>query len=71
MWEGDIILRAMDIKGVYPEDYGAVCAAFRAVPTYLDCSDSDSFPAQMCGYARKCIGYAARMRDLGIIPPEN
>ena len=69
-WEGDPILRAMDVAAVYPEDYGAVCAAFGAAPAYLSRSDSDGFPDHMCGYARNCIGYAARMTDLGEIPPE-
>jgi len=26
-WEGDVILKAMDLEVVYPENYGAVCAA--------------------------------------------
>ena len=69
-WEGDIILKAMDIAAVYPEDYGAVCAAFGAAPAYLERSDADGFPSHLCGYARNCIGYAARMKDLGEIPPE-
>ncbi len=69
-WEGDIILKAMGIDAVYPEDYGAVCAAFGTAPAYLDRSDSDGFPTHMCGYARNCIGYTATMTDLGEIPPE-
>ena len=69
-WEGDVILRAMDIESVYPENYGAVCAAFGAAPAYLDRSDADGFPTHMCGYARNCLGYTARMMDLGEIPPE-
>lgn len=69
-WEGDPILKAMDIEFVYPENYGAVCAAMGAAQSYLERSDSDGFPTHMCGYARNCIGYAARMRDLGEIPPE-
>ena len=69
-WEADPILKAMGIEIVYPENYGAVCAAFGAAPAYLDRSDSDGFPTHMCGYARNCIGYAARMKDLGEIPPE-
>jgi len=69
-WEADPILKAIDIEIVYPENYGAVCAAFGAAPAYLDRSDSDGFPTHMCGYARNCIGYAARMKDLGEIPPE-
>lgn len=69
-WQGDPILRAMDIAAVYPEDYGAVCAAFKAAPAYLERSDVEGFPSHMCGYARNCLGYAARMKDLEEIPPE-
>jgi len=69
-WGGDSILRAMDIAAVYPEDYGAVCAAFGTAPAYLERCDADGFPTHMCGYARNCIGYAAKMKDLGEIPPE-
>ena len=69
-WGGDIVLRAMDVACVYPEDFGAVCAAFGVAPSYLARSDSDGFPAHMCGYARNCLGYASLMKDLGEIPPE-
>ena len=69
-WEADPILLAMDVEMVYPENYGAVCAAFGAAQDYLARSDSDGFPTHMCGYARNCLGYAARMKDLGEIPPE-
>ncbi len=69
-WHGDLILRAMGIEAVYPENYGTVCAAFGAAPDYLQRSDSAGFPNHMCGYARNCIGYTARMHELGEIPPE-
>lgn len=69
-WEGDPIIMAMGIEAVYPENYGAVCAAMGAAQAYLERSDSEGFPTHMCGYARNCIGYAARMKDLGEIPPE-
>ncbi|MFC2017038.1 2-hydroxyacyl-CoA dehydratase [Chloroflexota bacterium] len=69
-WEGDSILKAMGVETAYPENYGAVCAAMGAAPTYLECSDAEGFPSHMCGYARNCIGYTARMKDLGEIPPE-
>ena len=69
-WGGDVVLRAMDVACVYPEDYGAVCAAFGVAPSYLARSDSDGFPTHMCGYARNCLGYASLMKDLGEIPPE-
>ena len=69
-WEGDLIMKALDIATLYPEDYGAVCAAFGAAPGHLERSDADGFPAHMCGYARNGIGYAAKLHDAGGIPPE-
>jgi benzoyl-CoA reductase/2-hydroxyglutaryl-CoA dehydratase subunit BcrC/BadD/HgdB len=69
-WEADPILKAMGVEAVYPENYGAACAAFGSAQGYLDRSDVEGFPDHMCGYARNCIGYAARMKELGAIPPE-
>ena len=69
-WEADPILKAMDMELVYPENYGAASAALGTAQAYLERSDSDGFPSHMCGYARNCFGYAARMKDLGEIPPE-
>jgi benzoyl-CoA reductase subunit B len=69
-WQADPILKAMDIEIVYPENYGAVCAAFGAAQHYLDRSDEEGFPTHMCGYARNGIGYAAEMQELGEIPPD-
>jgi len=70
-WGGDCLLRVMDVACVYPEDFGAVCAAFGAAPGYMASSDSNGFPTHMCGYARNCLGYASQMKDLGEIPPES
>ncbi len=67
-WGGDVVLRAMDVACVYPEDYGAVCAAFGAAPGYLGRSDTEGFPTHMCGYARNCLGYASQLKELGQIP---
>ncbi|UCD54103.1 MAG: 2-hydroxyacyl-CoA dehydratase [Dehalococcoidia bacterium] len=69
-WHGDLILRAMGIEAVYPENYGTVCDAFGAAPDHLQRSDSEGFPNHMCGYARNCIGYTAKMHELGEIPPD-
>ncbi|MFC1967734.1 2-hydroxyacyl-CoA dehydratase subunit D [Chloroflexota bacterium] len=68
-WGADVVLRAMDVACVYPEDYGAVCAAFGAAPAHLERCDAEGFPTHMCGYARNCLGYASIMKDLGEIPP--
>jgi len=71
-WLADAIFNAMDIAAVYPESYSAACAAMGAAQPYLDRCDEEGFPTHMCGYARNCIGYTARMmNDLGgEIPPE-
>ena len=69
-WEADPILIAMDVEVIYPENYGAMCAANGVAQNYLDRSDAEGFPTHLCGYARNCLGYAARMKDLGGIPPE-
>lgn len=69
-WEADPILKAMDIEIVYPENYGAVCAAMGNAQKYLDRSDAEGFPTHMCGYARNCIGYTAEMTELGRIPSD-
>ena len=71
-WEGDVILKAMDLEIVYPENYGAACAAMGVAQSYLDRADADGFPAHLCGYSRNAFGYASRMmKELnGEIPPE-
>jgi len=69
-WQIEPILMAMDIEIVYPENYGTVCAASGNAQAYLDRASEEGFPDHMCGYARNCIGYTARMKELGEIPPE-
>ncbi len=71
-WEGDVILKAMDLEVVYPENYGAVCAAQGVAQSYLDRADADGFPTHLCGYSRNTFGYTSRMmKELGgEIPPE-
>lgn len=69
---GVVILKAMDVEVVYPENYGTVCAASGVAQSYLDRSDADGFPTHLCGYSRNDFGYTSRMmRELsGEIPPE-
>ncbi len=69
-WAGHI-LRAMDVKAVFPENYSSLCAAQGKAGSFLERSDAEGFPTHLCGYARACVGYAARMADEGgEIPPE-
>ncbi len=69
-WEGDIIMRAMGVTPVYPENFGTVCASTGAAQKYMALCDGEGFPTHLCGYARNCIGYAAEMKKLGKIPPD-
>lgn len=65
------LLNAIDIESVYPENYGPVCAAAGAAQPFLDRCEAEGYPTHMCGYMRNCLGYTARMMDLGgEIPPE-
>ena len=64
-------LSAMGIECVFPENYGTICAASGVAPAFLERADAEGFPTHMCGYARNCLGYTARMRELTWdIPPE-
>jgi len=71
-WEGDVILKAMDIEVVYPENYATVCATQGIAQSFLDRADADGFPTHLCGYSRNTFGYASRMmKEMnGEIPPE-
>ena len=71
-WEGDMIIKAMDLETVYPENYGTVCASAGIAESYLDRADAAGFPTHLCGYARNCFGYTVRMIEElnGEIPSE-
>jgi benzoyl-CoA reductase/2-hydroxyglutaryl-CoA dehydratase subunit BcrC/BadD/HgdB len=71
-WQGDVILKAMGIEVVYPENYATIVASMGEAERYMNLSDADGFPSHMCGYARTTIGYTCRMmKEMeGRIPPE-
>jgi len=65
------ILSAMDVISVYPENYSSLCAAAKLAGPFLERAESEGYPTHLCGYARTCVGYSARMVELdGQIPPE-
>lgn len=70
-WLGASICKALGVELVFPENYGAFCAASRAAEEYLDYSEMDGFPATLCGYARNCFGYARKLKENNYIPPDN
>jgi benzoyl-CoA reductase/2-hydroxyglutaryl-CoA dehydratase subunit BcrC/BadD/HgdB len=70
-YEGELIANAMGIELVFPENYGAFCAALRLAEPYLERSDAEGFPATLCGYARNCFGYASMMAENDMqVPPD-
>jgi len=62
-YQGELIAEAMGVELVFPENYGAFCAALHMAEPYLERSDSEGFPASLCGYARNCLGYASFMAE--------
>jgi benzoyl-CoA reductase/2-hydroxyglutaryl-CoA dehydratase subunit BcrC/BadD/HgdB len=73
MLEGwaNAILNAMDIITVFPENYSSLCAAQKLAGPFLERAETEGYPTHLCGYARACVGYSARMVELdGRIPPE-
>ena len=60
-WQGELIAKAMGVHLVFPENYGAFCAARRQAAPYLERSASAGYPTTHCGYARNCICYASML----------
>jgi len=69
-WEADLVLRAMGITPIFPENFAAVSASKGMSPKYQGLSDAEGFPTHLCGYARNSLGYSAEMKKLGHIPPD-
>ncbi|MFQ5924873.1 MAG: 2-hydroxyacyl-CoA dehydratase subunit D [Dehalococcoidia bacterium] len=67
-WQGESILKAMGVVIVYPENFGAACAADGAAEAYLERCEAEGFPSHLCGYGRNSLGYTATMMELGEIP---
>ncbi|MBW2200822.1 MAG: 2-hydroxyacyl-CoA dehydratase [Deltaproteobacteria bacterium] len=67
-WQGELIAKAMGVELVFPENYGAFCAAVRKAEPHLEVAESEGFPATLCGYARNCIGYTKMLADNDFVP---
>jgi len=68
-WEGTIIAKAMGVELVFPENYGAFCAAVGAAEDNMEYAESDGFPATLCGYAKNCFGYARKLKENNFVVP--
>lgn len=68
-WLGASVAKAMGVELLYPENYGAFCAAVGKVEAYMDYAEMDGVPGTTCGYARNCMGYARRLKENDYVPP--
>ncbi|HKZ51009.1 MAG TPA: 2-hydroxyacyl-CoA dehydratase family protein, partial [Dehalococcoidia bacterium] len=67
----DILLQAMDVQCVFPENYGTAAAAKQAAVEYIELAEAEGFSQDICSYARVGLGYAVRRQGLGgEVPPE-
>ena len=62
-WLGDLLPRAMGVELIYPENYGALCAAMGKAEAYMEYAEMDGVPGTTCSYARNCIGYVRCLKD--------
>lgn len=70
-WQGDLIAKALGMHLVYPENYGAFCAAVRRAEPFLELADSEGFPNSLCGYARNSLGFAKTLKDNNYVIPQD
>lgn len=71
-WLGVPICKAMGVEMVFPENYGALCAATRTAEPNLEYSEMDGFPNTLCGYARNGLGFARKLKENNyVIPPDS
>jgi benzoyl-CoA reductase subunit B len=68
-WLGGSLVKAMGVEIVYPENYGAFCAAARVAESNLEYAESDGFLGTLCGYARNCLGYTRKLKENNFIIP--
>lgn len=64
------ILRAFDIRPLWPEHYGALCGAKQVILPMLEVSEAQGYSITLCSYARNCLGFLQRWKEMGSPPPE-
>ncbi|MFC2017206.1 2-hydroxyacyl-CoA dehydratase subunit D [Chloroflexota bacterium] len=64
------LLTIFDIDAVWPENFGAACAAKQVAVDFIETAEADGYGRDTCSYARNTLGYSQRWIDLGVLPPE-
>jgi len=67
---GTEILRAFDLVGEWPENYGTLCAARQVAMGFCQEAEAEGYSHELCSYVRNTFGYLRRCRDLGRVPAE-
>ena len=67
----DEILRAMDIRFAWPENWAAVCAAKRDSERFTSTAESEGFSHNLCSYITNCLGYDILRSKTGETPPDS
>ena len=67
---GAEILRAFDLVGEWPENYGTLCAAQQVAMGFCEEAEAEGYSNDLCSYVRNSFGYLRRCRDLEAVPPE-
>ncbi len=65
----DEILRAMDIRFAWPENWAAVCAAKRDSERFTSTAEAEGFSRNLCTYCSCSLGYDILRSRLGDTPP--
>jgi len=65
------LLVAFDLKPMWPENFGTLCAARLVAPKFIGIAESEGFSTDLCSYLTNSMGYCKSSLELGEVPPES
>jgi len=63
------LLYLFDIAGVWPENFGTVCAAYQAAIHFIEQAEADGYTNELCSYERCMLGYTKEYLEGGKVTP--
>jgi benzoyl-CoA reductase/2-hydroxyglutaryl-CoA dehydratase subunit BcrC/BadD/HgdB len=64
------ICLGLDIIPFGTEQFASLCAAKQVAAYYCERAEAEGFSPDICGYCKTVVGYSARFKELGGVPPE-
>lgn len=64
------ILKTMDIVSIFPEHWGALCAAKKRERPFLEKAEAEGYSPVSCNYARVSLGFSCLCQETGMVPPD-